>query len=183
MSAGPDAAHGGPVSNTGLKTTKLTPAAVTTSVAMAGVVPHLPAPVPLLSVPTHSNGPTITSTQQQAASGSGDPNNLQFKIPPLMGIRTDTLPPPPPVQLPSAVSTHTTSGGATGGVPKVGNPPRLQSKTQELDHDEDSDGDDGKGGESGAQDVVYVNQCACVCHILLVCIFIIPFLMWHFFSR
>ena len=175
MSEGPDTAHGGQVSNTGLETANnLTPAA-SSAAPVTGVVASQPLPpVPLLSIPTHSNGTTTSTPQQQATSGAGDPNNIQQpKIPPLMGIRTDTLPPPPPVQLPSAVSTHITGemSVTADGAPKLGEPPRLQSKTQDLDHDEDSDGDDGKG--EGDPAALYVNQCACVC--MYVC-FIIPFL-------
>jgi hypothetical protein len=121
-----------------------------------------PPPVPLLSILTPSNGST---TSTQATGGAGDPNNLQQpKIPPLMGIRTDTLPPPPPVQLPSATSTHTTGGVsvASDGAPKLGEPPHLQ----ELDHDEDSDGEDGKG--EGDPAALYVNQCACVNYVYFI---------------
>ena len=78
-----------------------------------------------------------------------------------MGIRTDTLPPPPPVQLPSTVSTHTSGdmSVASDGAPRLEGPPHLQNKTQELDHEEDSDGEDGKGeGAPASQgDIMYVN--------------------------
>lgn len=161
MSEGPDTSHGGPVSNTGLQATNnLTPAASSATTVTGVVASQPPAPVPLLSIPTHSNGTSTSTQQQQATSGAGDPKNIQQpKIPPLMGIRTDTLPPPPPVQLPSTVSTHTTSemSVSTDGGPKLVGPPHLQSKIQHLDHDEDSDGDDGKG--EGDPSALYVNQC------------------------
>lgn len=176
MSEGSGTAHSGPVSNTGTAS-NITPAAVATASLAAPVTgmaasQQPPPPVPLLSIPTPSNGP---STSTQAASGAGDPNNLQQpKIPPLMGIRTDTLPPPPPVQLPPAPSTHTTGGVsvASDGAPKMGEPPRLQSsKTLELDHDEDSDGEDGKG--EGDPAALYVNQYACVNYM---------YFMWYSFT-
>lgn len=161
MSEGSGTAQGGPVSNPGTAS-NLTPAAASSAAPVTGMAASQQpvVPVPLLSIPTPSNGPTISP---QATSGAGDPNNLQQpKIPPLMGIRTDTLPPPPPVQLPTALSTHTTGevSVASDGAPKLGEPPRLQSKTQELDHDEDSDGEDGKG--EGDPAALYVNQCACM---------------------
>lgn len=169
MSEGPDTAHSGPVSNTG-SANNLTPAAASSAAPVTGMAASQQplAPVPLLSILTPSNGLTTSTQQQQATSGAGDPNNLQQpKIPPLMGIRTDTLPPPPPVQLPSTVSTHTTGevSVASDGAPKLGEPPRLQSKTQELDHDEDSDGDDGKGEGDPAS--LYVNQCACMNYVCI----------------
>lgn len=175
MSEGPSTAHGGPVSNTGTAN-NLTPA---TAPMMAAPQQQPPVHVPLLSIPTPSNGST---TSTQATSGAGDPNKLQQpKIPPLMGIRTDTLPPPPPVQLPSTVAISSTPTPTAGekvsvaggdGAPKLGDPPRLQSKTQVLDQDEDSDGDDGKG--EGDPAALYVNPNVCLC---INCVyFITPFL-------
>ena len=165
MSEGSDTAHGGPVSNTGLVATNLTPAS---SVPLTGVAPQLPHPVPLLSTPSHSNGHGPTTTPQGvkvSTSISGDPNNLQPKIPPLMGIRTDTfpttLPPPPPVQLPNTVASRGTSQITTGemswqtrdGAPRLEELPPSQRRGQELDHQEESDGEEGKGeGESISQE-------------------------------
>lgn len=171
MSEGSDTAHTGPVSNAGLvTTTNLTPASSTT-VPMTGVVSHGPHPVPLLSIPTHSNGhiPTPGGVQVGTSNASDSNNTLQPKIPPLMGIRPDTfpsLPPPPPVQLPttlppsSGTTSHSTAAevtGTTDGPPRMeDSQPLPQRKAQEFDHDEDSDGEDGKGeGDTlGQEDLV-----------------------------
>ena len=163
MSSGADTTHSGPVSNAGLVTTNLTPAS---SVPMTGVAAQPLHPIPLLSIPSNSNGHVPTTTPQGvqvSTVSSGDlNNNFQPKIPPLMGIRTDhTLPPPPPVKLPTTVASGGTSQAVTGevsqkklgGAPRPGEPPHSQKKVQEMDHEEESEGEDDKGeGDSISQE-------------------------------
>ena len=161
MSEGADTAHSAPVSNAGLVTTNLTPAS---SVPMTGVAPQPPHPVPLFSIPSHSNShiPIQGGAAQVSSVNVGDPNNPQPRIPPLMGIRPsdtfiNTLPPHPPVHVPatvppSGISQTTGEMSATpGGGPRLEGPPQLQRRGQELDHDEDSDGEDSRGGEPISQ--------------------------------
>ena len=89
-----------------------------------------------------------------------------------MGIRPDTytLPPPPPVQLPTTVSSGSSQPSGemavtSAGPPRMEEPPHFQSKAQGSDHEEDSDGDDGKGESDSIsqEDLVYVGLCFCVC--------------------
>lgn len=158
MSEGSGTAHSGPVSNAGPISANLIPAS---SVPAAGVMPQLPHPVPLLSISSHSNGniPTAQGVQVGTTS-SGVPNNIQPKIPPLMGIRTDTLPPPPPVQLPTTVPPSESTGDKSvvaEGPPRVEEPLRLQKRAQGGDLEDDSDGEtDGKGegGPLSQEDLV-----------------------------
>ena len=151
MSEGSGTAYSGPVSNAGPMSANLTPS-LTAGVPATGVTSQLLQPVPLLSIPSHPNGHISTAQSIQGGTTSGGPpSNLQPKIPPLMGIRTDTLPPPPPVKLPApAVPPGGSTGEKSAGAkesPKGSELPPPQKKAHGGgDEDEDSDGE-GEGGK------------------------------------
>ena len=79
-----------------------------------------------------------------------------------MGIRTDhTLPPPPPVELPTTVASGGTSQAVSGevskkklsGTPRPEEASHSQKKAQEVDHEEESEGEEDKGeGDSISQE-------------------------------